>query len=528
MVAISSIFDQPGAAFVFLPEGVKFPPIEKEWETKDHTFNEATAYKGNVGVLAGNDYIGLDQDQPEAFKGLQLPDATTIWETRPGRLGIWFKCNEDRKAEVLAKYGKKADIAQLKLYQNGKPVGEVKLQHSYQVIPPSWKRVDGKRVDYKLLNSSPPAEISLSGLLSELQRIGITFSSKLESNAAKLEGMGRESRQKQVETDERKARRYAEAALKDEMSILASTAEGNRNAQLNESAFKIGQFVAAGVLSDSEVISELSRAAKYAGLDQAEIERTIRSGLEAGSKHPREIPKADQKQRDQKQSKEDVRGDADISEDTKDKALEILQHGNPIQYIADSCGRMVLGAEKAFKKLICCMAVQGVKQSSGLHPKLNGESGSGKTWVVLTFAHHLPSEAVVKGSSSNLAAFYHQDGDQVFRILDDYQAGNETLDTIIKQTSSVFHQKYDHRTVKKQEPVTLRIGSEQTWAITSVDGSQDVQVLNRQIPINVDDSEDLTRKVNVRTIARYGKGEEQFPEDETVKACREIWRILTC
>jgi hypothetical protein len=219
-------------------------------------------------------------------------------------------------------------------------------------------------------------------------------------------------------------------------------------------------------------------------------------------------------------------GDPEISEDITTKALEVLERGNPIQYIADSCGGMVLGAEKAFKKLCCCMAVQGVKQSAGLHPKLNGESGSGKTWVVLTFAHHLPPIAVVKGSSSNLAAFYHKDGDQVFRILDDYIAGNETLDTIIKQTSSVFHQKYDHRTVKKQEPITLQIGSEQTWAITSVDGSQDIQVLNRQIPINVDDSEDLTRKVNARTIKRYGKGEEQFPEDEAVQICREMWRIL--
>jgi hypothetical protein len=186
----------------------------------------------------------------------------------------------------------------------------------------------------------------------------------------------------------------------------------------------------------------------------------------------------------------------------------------------------VLGADKAFKKLICCMAVQGVRQSAGLHPKLSGESGSGKTWAVLTFAHHLPPESVIKGSSSNLAAFYHEDGNQVFRILDDYQAGNETLDTIIKQTSSVFHQTYDHRTVKKQEPLTLHIGSEQTWAVTSVDSSQDIQVLNRQIPINVDDSEDLTRKVNSWTIERYGRGEEQFPEDETVQTCREIWRAL--
>jgi len=218
--------------------------------------------------------------------------------------------------------------------------------------------------------------------------------------------------------------------------------------------------------------------------------------------------------------------DPGVDPEIHEKAMDVLKNGDPERYIVDSCSRIVLGAEKAFKKLDCCVSVQDVRQSAGLHPKLNGDSGSGKTLVVMVFAHHLPPDAVVVGSTSNLAAFYHQDGDRVFRILDDYLAGNEVLDTIIKQTSSVFHKRYTHRTVKKQEPVTLQIGSEQTWAITSVDGSQDIQVLNRQLPINVDDSEELTRAVNARTIERYGRGEEQFPEDETVLVCREIWRIL--
>jgi len=43
------------------------------------------------------------------------------------------------------------------------------------------------------------------------------------------------------------------------------------------------------------------------------------------------------------------------------------------------------------------------------------------------------------------------------------------------------------------------------WAITSVDSSQDIQVLNRQIPINVDDSEEIDEDVNHRTIERYGE-----------------------
>lgn len=289
MAAIPAIFDQPGASFVLLPSGIKFPPQEKEWQKKGHSFQEAQAHKGNAGIMAGNGFIGLDQDDPSAFTGLELP-ISTKWETRPGRYGLWFKVS-DNITEALAGIGKKADQAQLKLHKDGLPVGEVKLERTYQVIPPSWKILeDGSRADYKLLDSSPPAEISLSKLLADLQAIGISFSSKLASNAARLEQKGREARKKRAETDEARTRKYAEAALRDEALAVAGSPTGSRNEQLNRSAFSLGQFVSAGVLSEAEVIRELSRAAINSGLERDEIERTIRSGLESGQRHPREIP----------------------------------------------------------------------------------------------------------------------------------------------------------------------------------------------------------------------------------------------
>jgi hypothetical protein len=159
------IFDQPGAGFVYLPTGVKSPPIEKTWQEKPHSFAEAAAHKGNVGILAGNGYIGLDLDDPNAFVGLDLPTTTTTWETRPGRYGKRFTC-ADVTPEILDKHGKKADLAQFFLYKDGVHVGEIKLQRSYQTIPPSHKYRDpetgddvlpgtpgAQRVDYKLLDS---------------------------------------------------------------------------------------------------------------------------------------------------------------------------------------------------------------------------------------------------------------------------------------------------------------------------------------------------------------------------------------
>jgi hypothetical protein len=118
------------------------------------------------------------------------------------------------------------------------------------------------------------------------------------------------------------------------------------------------------------------------------------------------------------------------------------------------------------------------------------------------------------------AGFYHDDGNRILRILDDYQVGNEDLDTVIKQTTSEFHEPYSHRTVVKQVAATLRIGSEQVWAITSVNNDHDIQVLNRGIPMNVDDSVELTRKVNARTVERYGMGEAVKPVDKVILQLR--------
>jgi hypothetical protein len=83
---------------------------------------------------------------------------------------------------------------------------------------------------------------------------------------------------------------YAEAALAGELAKLARTPEGARNTQLNASAYALGQLIGAGVLDRGEVEAQLEAVALAIGLSERETHATIRSGLEAGLREPREIP----------------------------------------------------------------------------------------------------------------------------------------------------------------------------------------------------------------------------------------------
>ncbi len=80
--------------------------------------------------------------------------------------------------------------------------------------------------------------------------------------------------------------RYAEAALAAEADRVAWAPVGTRNDTLNRAAFALGRLVGAGLVDESAVRYELTRAAQHAGLGRVETARTIRSGLTAGRRLP--------------------------------------------------------------------------------------------------------------------------------------------------------------------------------------------------------------------------------------------------
>ena len=84
--------------------------------------------------------------------------------------------------------------------------------------------------------------------------------------------------------------RYGEAALEGEAARVANAPKGQRNDALNRAAHALGQLVGADELDQGDVEAELTGVAVDAGLEPGETARTLKSGLAAGMRKPREAP----------------------------------------------------------------------------------------------------------------------------------------------------------------------------------------------------------------------------------------------
>ena len=281
---ISTVFNQPSTGFVLLPAGKKKKPRDGFLENP-YSFQEIQKERGkrNVGIIAGNGYIIFDVDGPSAIGGLDLPKSTT-WETRPGRYAIWFKCDDSIPSLVKKKIhtGK----CRLSLFNSQKldeknkyaPAGEIKLQRTYQVIPPSWKFLDEKRVEYRFLDGGEiiPQSISLLWLLDSLQEIGIFLSSKPDEKGTTASP---DTEEDETFTNSGKMLAVNKLSLIElEISKLKNSQEGDRNNQLNRSAF----LLACNGVDYERAYDALIPVAHSIGLEASEIEPTFKSGFNVG------------------------------------------------------------------------------------------------------------------------------------------------------------------------------------------------------------------------------------------------------
>jgi hypothetical protein len=130
------------------------------------------------------------------------------------------------------------------------------------------------------------------------------------------------------------ARPYARKALNAEVQALARAPKGQRNHQLNVSAFNLSQLVAGGYLQHSTVWDTLAATAANVGLGHAETEATLASAFRAGEAQPRQVPEREAEIEVPMATVLTLHGEGVTADDTTDLAAQIREEFKAIDWHA--------------------------------------------------------------------------------------------------------------------------------------------------------------------------------------------------
>lgn len=228
----------------------------------------------NVGIVTGqvSGIVVLDLDNPTAIRTAYdwgIPQTPTV-ATGKG-LHLYFRAPE----QVI---GNRANFASVEGF-------DFRGEGGYVVAPPSL-HPEGRT--YEWLHS--PEDVPLAEMPKWLQTLLLPEAmSTLNTPVPEVDqGAPRPNLPPIGENAERSKYRYAaEQTIRMELEHLAETRKGERNDQLNRSAFRLGQLIAVGDADETEIQNRLLAVAQDLGLSRHEAQATIASGLRAGKQQPR-------------------------------------------------------------------------------------------------------------------------------------------------------------------------------------------------------------------------------------------------
>ncbi|ATU08035.1 hypothetical protein [Methanohalophilus portucalensis] len=214
------------------------------------------------------------------------------------------------------------------------------------------------------------------------------------------------------------------------------------------------------------------------------------------------------------------------NEDIIDKANDILNNGNPYEFIQKSTAKHHAGDEDLIKMLIIARSNQSIRNSNGLQPTINGDSGSGKSHATFTFIKHIPKKYVIEGSFSDKSFFYLGLKPPMVIVSDDTEISN-SMENTLKRAMSNFQEKTEHYTVNTdRESEKLILPERSLFLLNSVEMKGGDELQNRQTSFAADNSKKQDESVFNIQQRKAMLGEiPDLADDENVLICRAMFDI---
>ncbi|WP_292462305.1 hypothetical protein [Methanolobus sp.] len=210
----------------------------------------------------------------------------------------------------------------------------------------------------------------------------------------------------------------------------------------------------------------------------------------------------------------------------KQKAQQILETGDAFKYILDTWNKYHVGDRNTGEICFCAIGSTYILNSRGIHVKLNGPSGKGKSDAADTVSELIPPFKLKATSISPKVLYYDRTLKAGTLICSDDIEISEPIAETIKRSTSNYQRETKHATLKTQELLELSIPPRVCWILTSVDSLEDEQLGNRFISVDINDTLEQDQLVydNILIGEMNNKDIMQSPED--VLVCRQIFEII--
>ncbi|GLI45401.1 hypothetical protein [Methanoculleus bourgensis] len=217
---------------------------------------------------------------------------------------------------------------------------------------------------------------------------------------------------------------------------------------------------------------------------------------------------------------------APAEDEYRERALAILQHGDPLAFVLDTFNKTHVGDRTVAESLAMSVASRSVENTNGLHVAISGNSGKGKTHACTTMQNLIPEDSRLKGTVSDRALYYDDLRAGTVFLFDDVSLSDD-LQEVLKSATTNFREPIEHRTLTTERKLRVcTIPERCVWWLAKVDDPGDDQVMNRMLTVWIDDSAEQDRRVLAHMKEREAREDGGDGEDPGLPVCRAVWRVL--
>jgi len=212
-----------------------------------------------------------------------------------------------------------------------------------------------------------------------------------------------------------------------------------------------------------------------------------------------------------------------------EKACTILENGDPFNHYLSTWKKAYAtsnGDDAIGSMIFCVIGSTQIINSRGIHNKIAGPSGHGKSYAVKQAFNLFPANKTYMGSLSAKAAFYKNLPAGTVIYCDDVDLGDDDFFTTLKQATNDYQDPTNRATVNNGVSVDCKINERTGWILSAVDGFSDDQLDSR-----FGETEVVADEAHEMAIFKRQQEEEFIIEhnirpDEDMLVCRCMWDMI--